>query len=414
MAYKEGFFFCALPEKQPKTNQDKQKTGKKKELVILLLISGLIQNYACFFVQKGVLLTGRTLFFNRSASTSFPIQHMFKSKTDFNAFDKHNEKVANVEPKKMKGLSKNAVKKLLGAPTERTSFFLILNYFQDPAGKPAGHFLDFGTNKKLAKHFEQVEMKSGKLDKSMSASQKEASMGEVYAKEENGKKLLYFEPDAASKIPSGKWPKILKELKPLINSMKAVVVLEGQIIGEGEEETPTNTEDTATSTLEEGIGLEELKGLFRPISKMLKETLPKEIVPRVKAKTVTAQDDQAVDELQAQVQAFLEAYEQGQEDAKTALAKVKATLEGQLPKIEQIAAAIKANTPSGTPTDTVEEELPPTEQDQQLLKNLEELLQKAETGLSDFDKKHQQLQPELDTPNQPLPEGSSFLAGINV
>ena len=343
----------------------------------------------------------------------FPIQHMFKSKTDFNAFDKHNEKVANVEPQKMKGLSKNAVKKLLGAPTERTSFFLILNYFQDPSGKPAGHFLDFGTNKKLAKHFEQVEMKSGKLDKSMSASQKEASMGEAYAKEENGKKLLYFEPDAASKIPSGKWTKILKELKPLINGMKAVVVLEGQVIGEGEEDNTATTEETATSTLEEGVSLNELKGLFRPISKMLKETLPKEIVPRVKSKTVTPQDDQAVEELQAQVQAFLQAYEQGQEEAKTALAKVKATLEAQSPKIAQIAAAIKANTPSDTATNTVED-LPPTQEDQELLKNLEELLKKAETSLSDFDKKHQELQPDLDSPSRPIPGGNDFLAGLNL
>ncbi|MGH1337575.1 MAG: hypothetical protein ACRBFS_15735 [Aureispira sp.] len=304
----------------------------------------------------------------------------------------------------MKGLSKGAVKKLLGNPKARTPFFLILNYFQDPSGKPEGHFLDFGTNKKLTKHFEQIEMKSGKLDKSMSSSQKEASMGEVYAEEKEGKKLLFFVPDENSKIPNGKWAKILKELKPLINSMKAFVVLDGEVVEDGEGTPDTSKEEPTVS-------LEELKALFKPISKMLKETLPKEIVPRIKSKTVTEEDDQAVDNLLLQVEEFLEMYEKGTAAAQEALAKVKATLEGQQDKINQIATAIKANIRATSTTETVEEQ-PRSEEEAQLLKNLEELLQQAQDGLADFEKDYERLQPELATPSAPIPSGDVFLTGI--
>ena len=178
---------------------------------------------------------------------------MFKSKVDFNAFDTNNEKVDNLEQPKVRQLSKASVKKLAATPGEKTAFHLILDYFKDDKGKAQGHFLGFGTNKKMDKHFQQVEMKSGKLDKSMSASQKEASMGEAFVKEENGKKLLCFEPAPESKIPGGKWPKILKSLKPYLNGLKAVVIVAGQSIGEestGEEGTEETTDETTDTTVD--------------------------------------------------------------------------------------------------------------------------------------------------------------------
>lgn len=176
---------------------------------------------------------------------------MFKSKVDFNAFDTKNDKVENLQQNKVRTLSKASVKKLAAAPGEKTPFHLILDYFKDDKEKPQGHFLGFGNNKKMDKHFQQVEMKSGKLDKSMSASQKEASMGEAFVKEENGKKLLCFEPAPESKVPGGKWPKILKSLKPYLNGLKAVVVIGGQAISEestGEESTEENTDETTDTT----------------------------------------------------------------------------------------------------------------------------------------------------------------------
>ena len=134
---------------------------------------------------------------------------MFKCKTDFNAFDVHNEKVANLTVSKTKALSKAGVKKMLAKPGEEVPFHVILNYFKDDNDKPQGDFLSFGISKKLSKHFETIEMKPGKATKRMSTNVKEAATGMACVKVENGKKLAYFMPSDACKIPGGKWPKIL-------------------------------------------------------------------------------------------------------------------------------------------------------------------------------------------------------------
>lgn len=178
---------------------------------------------------------------------------MFKSKVDFNAFDKNNTKVKDIELTKAKALAKAGVKKLANNPETPTNFHLAMNYFKDDKDKPLGHLVCFGENKKLDKHFLQVEMKSGKMDKSMTASQKEASMGKAYVKDIKGKATLCFEPDANSKIPGGKWPKLLKELKAFFAGMKAVVMLGGEVVGDEEsmEETGEETTDMDTETVEE-------------------------------------------------------------------------------------------------------------------------------------------------------------------
>lgn len=181
---------------------------------------------------------------------------MFKSKVDFNVFDKNNTKVKDLEQTKAKALSKAGVKKLQSSPETSTTFHLALNYFKDDKDNSLGHFIGFGENKKLDKHFQQVEMKSGKMDKSMTASPKEASLGTAYVKTINGKETLCFEPDANSKIPQGKWPKILKELKAWFSGIKTVAIFNGQVIEEegGEEEgdntTNTTEEETSDTTQE--------------------------------------------------------------------------------------------------------------------------------------------------------------------
>lgn len=172
---------------------------------------------------------------------------MFKSKVDFNVFDKNNTKAKDLEQTKAKALAKAGVKKLQASPETTTSFHLALNYFKDDKENSLGHFVGFGENKKLDKHFEQVEMKSGKMDKSMTASPKEASMGSAYVKTLNGKETLCFEPDANSKIPQGKWPKILKELKAWFAGVKAVAIFDGQVV----EDTDEEVEETTTDTVEE-------------------------------------------------------------------------------------------------------------------------------------------------------------------
>ncbi len=136
-----------------------------------------------------------------------------------------------------------------------------INHYKDDKDKPLGHFLDVGENKKLTKHFEQVEMKSGKLDKSMSASQKEASTGSVYVEEKDGKTLVHFEPSPKCKIPGGKWPKILKALKAMLGGLKAIAVIGGQVVQDDEETGETTTDETTTEESGVETGTDENTGL---------------------------------------------------------------------------------------------------------------------------------------------------------
>lgn len=167
----------------------------------------------------------------------------FKSKTSLNAFDKNNTSVKNTEYNSLKTLTKTGVKKLATANGESTPFHLILDYFKDDKEKPLAHFLDLGINVKMGKHFEQVEMKPGKLDKSMSASPKEAASGVAFIKAVDGVYTLHFQPAEQCKIPEGKWPRIIKALKPFLAGYPAVVVLGEQ---EPEEITNKNIENNST------------------------------------------------------------------------------------------------------------------------------------------------------------------------
>ena len=166
---------------------------------------------------------------------------MFKSKVKFEAFDRNNEKVKDIDPAQQKALCKAGTKKLAGKPGVKTNYHFIYNYFLGPKKKPIGHFMDLGEHKKLTKHFEQVEMKSGKPEKRMSANPKEASTGFAYVDSKDGKTMLFIEPSPNCKVPGGKWPKYLKALKSEFGGMKAVAIIGGQIMEESPEETSEET-----------------------------------------------------------------------------------------------------------------------------------------------------------------------------
>lgn len=171
----------------------------------------------------------------------------FKSKTPFNAFDKNNSTVKNLEFNSLKTLTKASVKKLANTNGERTPFRLVLDYFKDDKDKTIAHFLDFGINVKTDKHFEQIEMKSGKLDKSMSASPKEAALGVAYIKAVNGTDTLHFQPSEKCKVPGGKWTKILKALKPYLAGYPATVVLDQQ--SQTEEQSQDQEREASTNPI---------------------------------------------------------------------------------------------------------------------------------------------------------------------
>lgn len=169
---------------------------------------------------------------------------MFKCKIDITAYNKKDTTAPDVELGKAKALAKAAVKKLAGKPGEKTSFFLTKDYFENK-GKPVGHFVGFGTNKKLTKHFLMKEMK-GK-DDAVAKDAKSASTGDVYVEVVNGKNVLHFVPNDKSKVPAGQWPKLLKALKAFFAGLKAVVVLGGQVLEE-EEGGEVDKEDTGVFT----------------------------------------------------------------------------------------------------------------------------------------------------------------------
>lgn len=335
---------------------------------------------------------------------------MFKSKVDFNAFDLNNKKVKNVEEPKIKALSKHAVKKLLKHPGERAPFYLILDYFKDKSKKPLTHFLCFGINKRMEKHFEQVELKSGKLEQSMSASQKEASMGEVYCKVEGSNKVLCFEPNEKSKIPGGKWPKILKTLKPFLAGAKAVVVLGGQVVGEDAEGVEkTNDQETADTATAENASPEAAEGLvdgfkaqLEEIANHLKETLPKDIIPKVRNRTVELADLEMVQGIKSKITSFEEAYVSAAESIQGKLASMRESVAKQAPKVDQIISAVEALLDAVGSSSTEEDTTV-----------LQELLDLAIKGLDAFDKKYDALKEELEnaTP-EPLPEGPNLLAKV--
>jgi len=270
---------------------------------------------------------------------------MFKSKTDFNAFDKNNVKVDNPKITKVKGFSKAGTKKLMGKMGERTPFHLILEYFVDDKGKVEGHFLDLGENKKLRKHFEQVEMKSGKLDKSMSETPKKACAGDVYIQEIKGNKVVHFEPAESSKVPKAQWPKVLKTLKPFLNGLKAVVVIAGVVIGAEEEEHESDATDAATA---DGAETDtnstsvtaSIKQLVVGITGILKEELPKVIVPNVKAKNVSQKDANLMGTLFGDLEELKTVYENAGSDIQQKIGKHYDSIMNQVPKLEKIQSAL--------------------------------------------------------------------------
>lgn len=272
---------------------------------------------------------------------------MFKSKTDFNAFDKNNTKVDNPKISKVKGLSKAGTKKLMGKEGERTFYHLILEYFVDDKGKAEGHFFDIGVNKKLRKHFEQVEMKSGKLDKSMSATPKNACAGEIYIKEIKGNKVVHFEPIETSKVQKAKWPKVLKTLKPFLNGLKAVVVIAGEVIG-AEEGGEESSDDSEATTVEDGTQTDvdttavtaKIKDLVLSITGVLKTELPKVIVPNIKAKNASQKDADVIDGLFSNLDELKAVYETAGAEIQAKIEKHYGSIMNQIPKLEKIQTAL--------------------------------------------------------------------------
>ena len=215
--------------------------------------------------------------------------------------------------------------------------------------------------------------------------------------------------------------------------MKAVVVLNGQTIGDetetGEETTDNNTEeevvgqdgveDQGTENTDETpvenpteraapnvAGIKEMVGA---ITKGLKETLPKHIVPKIKMKAVEAADHETVEQLLVQFDKFLETFDQAPTPIKTKLQKMQGIVQQQYPQVQKILAAIKKIL--GTTSETADSDTVNTPENQALLKEIEDLLNSVRSSVQEAENERKRLEKELEA-SPVLEGGSDFLNSI--
>lgn len=175
---------------------------------------------------------------------------MFPCKVKLESLDIKNTKVKDVEFKTNKTLTKSKIKKLVTQEKEKTSFYYLGNYFQEK-GKSIGDFLSLGKSLKLEKHFVQNEMKASKNSLMESLQDyKNAATGEIYVDEIEEITTICFEPHEKCKIPITKWPKILKKLKNHFSGIKAVVIINGEIL-EAEKEVEEGPETPSQGSVPE-------------------------------------------------------------------------------------------------------------------------------------------------------------------
>lgn len=327
---------------------------------------------------------------------------MFKCKVDFNAFDKKNDKVANLDAKSVKTLTKGGIKKLAKTEGETTPFHLIVDYFEDENGKVLGSFLSLGINKKLTKHFEQVELKSGKLDKSMSKSPKHAAAGEAFIKTVDGQKVVHIVPADGCKIPKGQWPKILKSLKGSLAGLKAVVVLDG--VSVGEEENTTSAEATANKPAETAADATSinLKDLIVNAANLVKSEA-KKLAANIKQNSVTTTDQTSADNILNQFKELEQAFASASDEAKAKLQGNYDKIIQYVPQIQKIQAAIQkalSETAEGQPSAEADN----------LAKELEALLKKAQQDVKAFDGKFAGAKDAMEqAPANTAPSGASLV-----
>jgi hypothetical protein len=201
-----------------------------------------------------------------------------------------------------------------------------------------------GKEKKLAKHFVSVEMKSGKADQRSSATQKDAATGRIYAEQTEAGLMLCFEPHPKCKVPAPKWEKLFKALKPCLKGLSCKVV-EPSAAALAE----AAAEEAATTTAAAGpapaaaaaptFNVAELKTLITTISTGIKG-LPTTVIPKIKAGTATDADRTLVADLLANLESFETMYASAPANVKTQLQKTYTTLVGQKPKLQAIISKI--------------------------------------------------------------------------
>ncbi|MFK7796752.1 MAG: hypothetical protein AB8E82_04805 [Aureispira sp.] len=275
---------------------------------------------------------------------------MFKDKTDATAF-----KSRSLDPVKAKTLLKGSIKRLSDnanmAAGMRAPFHLIKDYFKDEAGVANGDLLCVGINKPLTKLFNTVELKPGKQEVRLSENNTNVSMGEVYVKLMNGKKVVCFEPTPVSKMKTPMWNKALKTMKAAFGGKRGVVIIAGQAVANEEDPTTVEGADNtvqgatrattsdATTTAQAQDGLSQFAAV---ISEGLKTVLPNQILPNIRAKAVGANDKQQVELILSNMDSFKSAYPSAETGMKTKYASVSGAVEKHYKNVLTIRAAVDA------------------------------------------------------------------------
>lgn len=252
--------------------------------------------------------------------------------------------------------AKGAVTKLSKNLNGYAPFYIVENYFKDPATKkPIGSVLVMGKEKKVQKHFVTVEMKSGKVDQRSSSNQKEAATGRVYAKRTEAGLVLCFEPHPKCKVPAPKWPKLFKALKPCLKGMSCEVVppsaaaLAEAAAEEAEETgaaTAAGTQQTAGTQQAAGAGYDpaELKSLLSTSANGM--TVVKGAIDKIKAGngSLTQQDLTAVQQLLGNISQLKTVYQAAPAQYQNAapISGPYTKIVGQEPSIQKLVGVIQA------------------------------------------------------------------------
>ncbi len=318
---------------------------------------------------------------------------MLKSKLKFEAFDRHNKKVKDLEPSKAKAESKAGIKKLTGKEGVKTPYYFIADYFLDDKKKSLGHFFHLGVNKKLEKHFVQVEMKPGKMDKSMSESPKKASTGMAYVKTIDGTKKVHIEPAAGCKISGGKWLPMLKRIKPFLGGLPAVVVIGGEVAASVASETKENKEGAASSeNVEEksmGVDLEQLIGELTGDIKNKIKTIRK----KVRTKSVEKEDTAVLDSILTKYKELTKGFETAETAVQDQWKKNYTKILKLLPQIEKLQTTATQLIGKSPKKKTTKKKV--TDENNASNEYFEKLLKQIEDGVNGFDSKFKTVQKDL-------------------
>jgi hypothetical protein len=301
--------------------------------------------------------------------------------------------------------AKGAVTKLTKNLTGYAPFFIVNDFFKNPTtNKPIGPVFVLGKEKKVAKHFVSVEMKSGKVDQRSSATQKDAATGRIYAEQTETGLMLCFEPHPKCKVPAPKWEKLFKALKPCLKGLKCKVVEpSAAAIAEAaaeEQAAGGATTETANPAAAQTAGFDEtsMSNLALAIKQDLQAT--SELVAKLKSGgTPTDADKNLVQLLRNNITSFKDMYPSAPTATQTKFQTFYTQATQQEPNLAQLSQKLGIAGPASQASDL----------------DIDALLKMADDAITDTQKIQPTLFSELEAGETiTIPSGEAFFGIIDA